>query len=75
LDLLAAGYQVYIAADAVGARGAIDQEIALRRLESSGAVLTTVEAALFEWCVEAGTPQFRELSALVKQLPPAAAGD
>lgn len=69
-DLLAAGYQVYIAADAVGARGAFDHEIALRRLESSGAVITTVEAALFEWCVQAGTPEFRQLSALVKQPPP-----
>jgi nicotinamidase-related amidase len=69
-DLLAAGYQVSIAADAVGARGNVDHEIALRRLESSGAVITTVEAALFEWCVQAGTPEFRQLSALVKQPPP-----
>ncbi len=70
LDLLAAGYQVSLAADAVGSRAAHDHEIALRRLESSGVIVTTVEAALFEWCAQAGTPAFRQISALVKKVPP-----
>jgi nicotinamidase-related amidase len=70
LDLLAAGFRVYVAADAVGSRGAIDAEIALRRLESSGASVTTTEAALFEWCEVAGTPEFKKLSELVKQPAP-----
>jgi nicotinamidase-related amidase len=69
-DLLAAGYQVFVAVDAVGSRAALDHDTAQRRLESSGAVLTTVEAALFEWCEQAGTPEFRQISALVKELPP-----
>ena len=69
-DLLAAGYQVLIAADAVGARGALDHEIALRRLDSSGAVITTTEAALFEWCERAGTAEFRQISALAKEVAP-----
>jgi len=69
-DLLAAGYQAYVAVDAVGSRAALDHETALRRLESSGAVLTTAEAALFEWCERAGTPQFKQISALVKETPP-----
>jgi nicotinamidase-related amidase len=69
-DLLAAGYQVFVAADAVGSRAAFDHETALRRLETGGAVLTTVEAALFEWCERAGTPEFRQISALVKETPP-----
>jgi nicotinamidase-related amidase len=73
-DLLAAGYQVLIAADAVGARSAYDHEIALRRLESSGAAITTVEAALFEWCQQAGAPAFRQISALVKEAGPAHEG-
>jgi nicotinamidase-related amidase len=72
LDLLAAGFQVYIAADAVGSRSAIDYEIALRRMESSGATITTTEAALFEWCERAGTPEFRQISALAKESPPPA---
>jgi nicotinamidase-related amidase len=69
-DLLAAGYRVYVAADAVGARGAFDNEIALRRMESSGATITTTEAALFEWCERAGTDAFRKISALAKESGP-----
>ena len=71
LDLLAANYQVFVAADAVGARHAIDHEIALRRMEASGALLTTTEAAMFEWCGVAGTPEFKQISALAKEQSPA----
>jgi nicotinamidase-related amidase len=69
-DLLGEGFRVYIAADAVGARGLIDHEIALRRMDSSGATLTTTEAALFEWCGRAGTPEFKQISQLVRESPP-----
>lgn len=71
LDLLADGYRVYLAVDAIGARHEIDYTTALRRLESSGATLTTTEAALFEWCEAAGTPEFKQISALVRESPPA----
>ena len=64
LDLLASGFQVLIAADAVGARYTIDHVTALRRMESSGALLTTTESALFEWCGRAGTPEFKQISFL-----------
>ncbi len=70
LDLLGAGFRVYVATDAVGSRYLHDYEVALRRLEASGAVLTTAEAALFEWCVQAGTPQFKAISALAKEQGP-----
>jgi nicotinamidase-related amidase len=70
LDLLAAGFQVYVAVDAVGSRYAVDRETALRRMEMSGATLTTTEAALFEWCEVAGTPEFKRISALVRDTPP-----
>jgi nicotinamidase-related amidase len=73
LDLLAAGFRVYVAVDAVAARTSLDHDTALRRMESSGAVLTTTEAAMFEWCVRAGTPEFRQISALAKELPPTGA--
>jgi nicotinamidase-related amidase len=66
-DLLGEGFRVFVAADAVGARGQLDHEIALRRMDSSGATLTTTEAALFEWCGRAGTPEFRSISQLVKE--------
>ena len=65
LDLLAAGFKVYVAADAVCSQREQDRALALSRLERSGAVLTTTEAALFEWTEAAGTPEFKEMSRLV----------
>jgi nicotinamidase-related amidase len=69
-DLLGEGFRVFVAADAVAARGQVDHEIALRRMDSSGATLTTTEAALFEWCGRAGSPEFKQISQLVREKPP-----
>ncbi|MCH7728979.1 MAG: isochorismatase family protein [Planctomycetes bacterium] len=69
LDLLADGFQVYLAVDAVGSRFDVDRETAFRRLDSAGTTLTTTEAALFEWCDVAGTPEFKQISALVREKP------
>lgn len=66
LELLRLGYRVQVLADAVGSRFAVDREFALRRLEHAGAVVSTAEAALFEWIGDAGHPRFKEISALVK---------
>lgn len=65
LDLLATGRGVFIAVDAVASRHAIDHEVGLRRLETAGAVLTTTEAVLFEWCRTAEHPQFQAIRKLV----------
>lgn len=67
LDLLADGWRVYVAVDAVGSRFDIDYQTALRRMDSAGATLTTTEAALFEWCQVAGTPEFKQISRLVRE--------
>ena len=69
-DLLASGRRVYVAVDAIGSRFEIDYQTALRRMESAGATLTSTEAALFEWCERSGTPQFKEISRLVRETPP-----
>src|SRR5450432_67105 len=61
-DLLAAGWLIYVAVDAVAARNPVDHETALRRMESAGVVLTTTETAMFEWCRIAGTPEFKQIS-------------
>jgi nicotinamidase-related amidase len=70
LDLLAHGLRVYVVADAIASRFDVDYQIALRRMDSAGATLTTTEAALFEWCERAGTPQFKQISQLVRETPP-----
>ncbi|HXW58258.1 MAG TPA: isochorismatase family protein [Solirubrobacteraceae bacterium] len=64
-DLLARGLEVHVPADAVGSRHAIDYERALERLERAGAIVTTVEAALFELLERAGTQEFKAVQKLV----------
>jgi nicotinamidase-related amidase len=71
LDLAAAGYEAYVAVDAVGARRAVDHETALRRMELAGVILTTTETAMFEWCRTAEAPEFKRISALAKEQGPA----
>jgi nicotinamidase-related amidase len=65
-DLLADGLQVHVPADAVGSRHRLDHERGLERMERAGAVVTTVESALFELLERAGTPEFKAVQALVK---------
>ncbi len=65
-DLLAAGYRVHVAVDAIESRHAINREIALKKMEQSGAVLTTTEMAAFELLVDAKNKKFKEVQALYK---------
>lgn len=70
LDLLADGWRVYVAADAVGSRRDFDRQTALGRMDSAGATLTTTEAALFEWVRTAEAPEFKKISQLVREEGP-----
>jgi nicotinamidase-related amidase len=65
-DLLADGREVHVAQDAVTSRTAENRALGLHRMERSGAVATSVETALFELLRQAGTPEFKEVQALVK---------
>ena len=67
LDLLAAGFNVFVAADAVASREHSDRDHALHRMRDVGATVTTTEAILFEWCETAESPEFKEISRLVKE--------
>ena len=64
-DLLARGVEVHVPADAVGSRHEIDYERGLERMERAGAVVSTVEAALFELLERAGTPEFKAVQKLI----------
>ena len=70
LDLLAEGYSVYVVVDTIGARLDLDHDIALRRMETSGAILTTVESVLFEWCETSVAAEFKQISKLVQENQP-----
>jgi nicotinamidase-related amidase len=65
-DLLEDGHRVQLAVDAIGSRKDQDREISLRKMERSGAVLTTSEAATFEILRDARHPKFKEVQALYK---------
>jgi nicotinamidase-related amidase len=67
LDLLALDFRVFVAVDAVASRYAVDHDTALRRLEQIGAILTSSEAAAFEWVGGAGSSQFKAISQLVQE--------
>jgi hypothetical protein len=52
--------------DAVSSRTDENRDLGLRKMEGSGAVITSVEMALFELLGAAGTPEFKQVQALVK---------
>ncbi len=64
-DLLAQGVDVHVPADAVGSRHEIDYTRGLERMERAGAVISTVEASLFELLERAGTPEFKAVQKLI----------
>ncbi|MDB5106101.1 MAG: isochorismatase protein [Fibrobacteres bacterium] len=66
LELLAADYSVYVVTDAVSSRKGADRDAGLARLERHGAEMVTTEMVVFEWLRAAGTPEFKELQALIK---------
>ena len=65
-DLIQRGILVHVAVDAVASRKTLDHDYALRKMERSGAVLTTSEAAAFELLGDAKHPRFKEVQALYK---------
>ncbi|KAM0746061.1 Isochorismatase hydrolase [Meredithblackwellia eburnea MCA 4105] len=66
LDLLERNYDVHILADGVSSCNHDEVGVALARLRSSGAQITTSESALFQLMVDASHPQFKKISALIK---------
>ncbi len=65
-DLLRAQYEVTLIADALSSRTQENKNIALRRMESDGAKISSTEMALFEMTRVSGTDEFRAISRLVK---------
>jgi len=65
LELLAAGYNVYVAADCIGSRNDTDRLYAEQRMRQAGAVITTLESVLFELLVRADHPMRKEITKLI----------
>ncbi len=66
LDLADAGYETFVVADAVSSRAQNSVDLALARMRDEGVSIVNTEMAVFEWLKQAGTQQFKTLSALIK---------
>ncbi len=66
LDIHAQGRIAVVVEDCVSSRSANDKRIAIERMRSVGAVVTTAESLLFELMVRADHAQFKQISSLVK---------
>jgi nicotinamidase-related amidase len=66
LDLAQAGFGVFVVADAVSSRVESSKALALARMAQSGIDVINTEMAVFELLGKAGTPAFKELSAMIK---------
>jgi nicotinamidase-related amidase len=70
LDLLDSGVEVQVAEDAVGSRFDENKRVGLHKMERSGAVMTSVETALFELLGRAGTEEFKRVQKLILDYAP-----
>ena len=70
LDLVDEGIEVHVASDAVGSRFEENKEVGLEKAESAGAVITSVETALFELVGRAGTEEFKRVQSVVLDYAP-----
>jgi len=66
VDLLDAGYTVHLPWDAVCSRIDGNRDTALRFMERAGAIITSSETVAFQILGKAGTPEFKEISSLLK---------
>jgi nicotinamidase-related amidase len=65
-DLLAQGFQVHVAGDAVSSRTEDNWRNGLSRIEHAGGIVTSTESAIYELLYRAGTPEFSAILPLLK---------
>ena len=66
LGFLKNNFKVYIAADSMSSRKTIDHDIAVKRMQSEGAIVSTSEAIIFELCETSARIEFKEISNIIK---------
>jgi nicotinamidase-related amidase len=70
LDLLDDDVEVHVVADAVGSRSDENKAVGLEKMDRAGAVITSVETALFELVGRAGTDEFKQVQKLILEYAP-----
>lgn len=66
LSLVDMGKEVFVVADSCSSRKPQSEELAHVRMRTAGVHLANVEMVIFEWLGKAGTPEFKELQALIR---------
>jgi nicotinamidase-related amidase len=65
-DLMAAGYKVHVAGDAVSSRSKSNWKAGFSRMSAAGTIITSVEAALYEMLADSSSPEFKQVLQLVR---------
>ena len=65
-DLLAAGLHVHLLTDCITSRRKSDRKTGLTKMQASGAIVSSVEMALFELMRDARHEQFKAVQGLIK---------
>lgn len=66
IDLQESGIQTVVVYDCISSRKESDKLIAIERMQSEGAIITSYESVLFELARISGTDAFKKISKLVK---------
>lgn len=61
-DLMAAGFQVFVVAEAVGSRTSENKQLALSRMQQGGCQIISKEMLAFEWLERGDHDSFRQIS-------------
>lgn len=66
LQLLEEGYEVQVSADASASWSKLGNDLALRRMENAGAVITTVDQIISELAIDWTSPNGKKLEAILE---------
>lgn len=66
LDLLAAGYQVYLPLECLTSRTLVNKDNGLAQMQQAGACVSNIESILFQLLQDAQHGQFKEISKLIR---------
>ena len=70
LDALENGYNVYLVIDGVSSQRDFDRSVAIKRMEKSGIMFTTLEQLIFEIMRDQKHKKFREILPILKKTRP-----
>jgi nicotinamidase-related amidase len=66
LDVMHAGFEVHVIADAISSRTKENKKIGIKKMRQFGAVISSTEMAMYEIMERADTKEFKEVLKLVK---------